>query len=159
MTERELARGAARRLAIIRHAHEVSGNVARTCRYYGITRQSYYTWLRRYEEGGIEALRDRSRRPHVSPNATKAEVVGKIVYLTEEEAKAAVQRHRDDQGFSMVETRPEWSSYRCPSCKAWHITSGPGWPSWFGKRLHPHPSTGPGDRADDGMPESGKARP
>ncbi|HEY3209003.1 MAG TPA: hypothetical protein VGL18_04325 [Actinomycetota bacterium] len=26
-------------------------------------------------------MRDRSRRPHVSPNATKAEVVGKIVYL------------------------------------------------------------------------------
>jgi transposase len=36
---------------------------------------------RRYEEQGLEGLRDRSRRPHVSPNATKAEVVGKIVYL------------------------------------------------------------------------------
>jgi transposase-like protein len=81
MTEQELARGAARRLAIIRHAQEVTGNVARTCRYYGITRQAYYTWLRRYEEGGVEALRDRSRRPHVSPNATETEVVGKIVYL------------------------------------------------------------------------------
>ena len=81
MTERELARAAAHRLAIIRHAQEVTGNVAKTCRYYGITRQAYYTWLRRYEEGGVEALRDRSRRPHVSPNATKAEVVGKIIYL------------------------------------------------------------------------------
>ena len=29
----------------------------------------------------MEALKDRSRRPHVSPNATKVEVVGKIVYL------------------------------------------------------------------------------
>jgi transposase len=81
MTEQELARGAARRLAIIRHAQEVTGNVAGTSRYYGITRQAYYTWLRRYEEGGVDALRDRSRRPHSSPNATKAEVVGKIVYL------------------------------------------------------------------------------
>jgi len=81
MTERERDRKAARRLAIIRHAQEVTGNVAKTCRYYGITRQSYYTWLRRYEEGGLEALRDRSQRPHVSSNATKAEVVGKIVYL------------------------------------------------------------------------------
>ncbi len=52
MTEQELARGAARRLAIIRHAQEVTGNVARTCRCYGITRQAYNTWLRRYEEGG-----------------------------------------------------------------------------------------------------------
>jgi transposase len=81
MTEHELARGAARRLAIIRHAQEVTGNVSMTCRYYGITRQAYYIWLRRYEQGGVAALRDRSRRPHTSPNATKSEVVGKIVYL------------------------------------------------------------------------------
>src|SRR5436309_1882437 len=81
MTERERDRNAARRLAILRHAREVTGNVSRTCRYYGITRQAYYTWLRRYEELGLEGLRDRSRRPHVSPNATRTEVVGKIVYL------------------------------------------------------------------------------
>ena len=81
MTERERDRNAARRLAIIRHAQEVTGNVAKTCRYYGITRQAYYKWLRRYEEHGLDGLRDRSRRPHVSPNATKDEVVGKIVHL------------------------------------------------------------------------------
>jgi len=81
MTEREQARGAARRLAIIRHAQEVSGSVARTCRYYGVSRPTYYKWLRRYEELGIEGLRDRSRRPLTSPNATTGEVVGKIVYL------------------------------------------------------------------------------
>jgi transposase len=81
VTEQELARGAARRLAIIRHAQEVTGNVSLTCRYFGITRQAYYIWLRRYEEAGIEDLRDRSRRPRTSPNATKTEVVGKIIYL------------------------------------------------------------------------------
>ncbi|HEX6207881.1 MAG TPA: helix-turn-helix domain-containing protein, partial [Actinomycetota bacterium] len=73
MTEQELARGAARRLAIIRHAQEVTGNVSKTCRYYGISRQAYYKWLRRYEEHGIEGLRDRSRGPHNCPHATKAE--------------------------------------------------------------------------------------
>jgi len=81
VTEQQLARGAARRLAILRHAREVTGNVSMTCRSFGITRQAYYTWLRRYEEQGLEGLRERSRRPRVSPNATKAEVVGKIVYL------------------------------------------------------------------------------
>ena len=81
MTERELARGAARRLAIIRHVQEVTGNVALTCRYYGITRQCYYVWFRRYEEFGVEGLRDRSSRPHVSPKTTREEVVGKIIYL------------------------------------------------------------------------------
>ncbi len=81
MTERELSREATRRLAIIRHVQEMTGNVAATCRYYGISRQSFYKWLRRYEELGPEGLRDRSRRPHVSPNATRTEVVGKILYL------------------------------------------------------------------------------
>lgn len=81
MTERELARNAARRLAIIRHAEEVTGSVAQTCRYYGISRQIYYTWLHRYEEEGLDGLRDRSSRPKSSPNATKAEVVEKIIYL------------------------------------------------------------------------------
>ncbi|TMK96409.1 MAG: helix-turn-helix domain-containing protein [Actinobacteria bacterium] len=57
----------------------ITGNVSKTCRYYGITRQAYRAWLRRSEELGLEGLRDRSRRPHVSPNATRTEVVGKIV--------------------------------------------------------------------------------
>jgi len=81
MTEREASRNAARRLAIIRHAEEVTGNVSHTCRYFGISRQTFYAWLRRYQEQGLEGLRDRSSRPHVSPNATSAEVVGKILYL------------------------------------------------------------------------------
>ena len=81
MTDREVSRNAARRLAIIRHAEEVTGNVSQTCRYFGITRQTFYVWLRRFEEKGLEGLRDKSSRPHVSPNATNAEVVGKIIYL------------------------------------------------------------------------------
>jgi hypothetical protein len=41
LTERELSRKANWRLAIIRHAQEVTGNVAFTCRYYGVPRQSF----------------------------------------------------------------------------------------------------------------------
>jgi transposase InsO family protein len=81
VTKRELQRSAARRLAVIRHAREVTHNVARTCRYYGITRQTYYVWLRRYVEKGVAGLEDRSQRPHTSPRATSEEVVGKIVHL------------------------------------------------------------------------------
>jgi transposase InsO family protein len=66
---------------MIRHAQEVSHNVAFTCRYYGVSRQTYYTWLRRFEQLGAEGLRDHSRRPHLSPNATRGEVVEKIQYL------------------------------------------------------------------------------
>ena len=82
----------------------MTGNVSLTCRYFGITRQAYYIWLRRYQEHGLEGLRDRSRRPHVSPNATKAEVIGKIVYLRQtlplrtaqdRDVSQALPRHRD----------------------------------------------------------------
>jgi transposase InsO family protein len=81
MSEPMLDRVVRHRLAVLRHAEEVTGNVAMTCRYYGITRQSFYTWKRRYEEDGPEGLRPRSRRPKVSPNATHVDVVGKILYL------------------------------------------------------------------------------
>ncbi|MFG3604732.1 helix-turn-helix domain-containing protein [Micromonospora chersina] len=74
-------REAKRRLAIIRHVEEVTGNVALTCRYYGISRQAYYIWYRRYQAEGVDGLRSRSKRPKTSPNATRAEVVGKIIYL------------------------------------------------------------------------------
>ena len=81
MTERELDRRAAHRLAVIRHAQEVTHNVSKTCRYYGISRQAYYKWLRRYEAEGLAGLRDGSSRPLSSPRATTVEVVGKIIYL------------------------------------------------------------------------------
>ncbi len=42
MTERELDRRAAHRLAVVRHAQEVTGNISKTCRYHGITRQACY---------------------------------------------------------------------------------------------------------------------
>ena len=81
MTDKELDKGAQRRLAILRHAEEISHNVAATCRYYGITRQCFYQWRRRFEEKGLAGLREKSRAPHRSPNATSAEVVGKIIHL------------------------------------------------------------------------------
>jgi len=81
MTQNETEREVRRRLAILQHAEEITGNVAMTCRYYGITRQSFYTWKRRYDELGHEGLRPRSRRPKVSPRATHVDIVGKILYL------------------------------------------------------------------------------
>jgi transposase-like protein len=74
-------RVAQRRLAILRHAEEITSNVSQTCRYYRISRPRFYIWLRRYQDEGIAGLRDRSSRPHHSPNATHADVVAKIVYL------------------------------------------------------------------------------
>ncbi|WP_225900055.1 MULTISPECIES: leucine zipper domain-containing protein [unclassified Streptomyces] len=81
-TNPPLDREAKRRLAVIRHVEEVTGNVAMSCRYFGISRQAYYTWYRRYQAEGVEGLRTRSKAPKTCPNATHVEVVGKIISPT-----------------------------------------------------------------------------
>lgn len=81
MSEQEIQRLQQWRLGILRHRAEVSHNVAKTCRYYGICRVAFYRWQARYQHEGIAGLRDRSRRPHHSPRTTQAEVIGKIIYL------------------------------------------------------------------------------
>jgi transposase-like protein len=72
MTDRELERRANRRLAVLRHVEEVSGNVAATCRYYGISRQCYYGWLRRYEADGL----DTSKIAFADSRISKADIEG-----------------------------------------------------------------------------------
>ena len=65
---------------VLRHVEEVSGNVAMTCRYYGISRLTYSGWLRRCETEGVDGMRDRSKRARTSPNATRADVIEKIIH-------------------------------------------------------------------------------
>jgi transposase len=69
------------RLGILRHVEEVTHNVAKTCRYFGISRTAYYRWLERYQKYGEEGLLDRSRRPKHSPRVTKPVIIAKIIYL------------------------------------------------------------------------------
>jgi len=41
---------------------------------FGISRQSLYRWMARYEEGGLEALQDRSHRPKRVPHQMRVDV-------------------------------------------------------------------------------------
>jgi transposase len=81
MNEQDQQRKIRHRIAVLRHAAEVTGNVAQTCRYYGISRPTFYRWLHRWEELGEAGLRDTSSKPHHCPHQTSAEVVEKIMYL------------------------------------------------------------------------------
>lgn len=83
MSEKEIVRLQQWRLGIIRHALEVTKNVAKTCRHYGISRAGFYRWYERYQKDGEVGLRDKSRRPFRSPRATQPEIIAKIVYLRE----------------------------------------------------------------------------
>src|SRR5439155_15952185 len=42
---------------------------AELCRHYGVSRRTGYKWVERFEDGGIDGLRDLSRAPHHFPNA------------------------------------------------------------------------------------------
>jgi transposase InsO family protein len=69
------------RSKVLQHARDVTGNVALTCRHFGLSRKTFYKWKKRFEGGGDANLADQSRRPLRSPRATPPEVTSKILYL------------------------------------------------------------------------------
>jgi transposase len=81
MTKTEKKRQINLRLKIINHYLDVSSNAAATCRYFGISRQTFYKWINRYNKYGEIGLYDRSNKPKTSPRATSKEVVSKVLYL------------------------------------------------------------------------------
>ena len=82
MTEREQQRKIKHRLAMLRHAEEVTGNVAATCRYYGISRQTLLQvaaplrGARRGRPAGPSRAAASQSRTRPTPRS-----VGKIIYL------------------------------------------------------------------------------
>jgi transposase InsO family protein len=59
----ELSREARTRLAWM-DFYRRTENVALTCRHFGISRQTFYRWLKRYEPMDLTSLEERSHRPH-----------------------------------------------------------------------------------------------
>jgi transposase InsO family protein len=51
---------------------------------YGVSRQSVHAWVRRYEQGGLGGLMDRSRRPESCPHQVSAEVEAAVCELRRE---------------------------------------------------------------------------
>ena len=69
-----------RKLRILNHAEE-SGNIAKTCRYFGIPRSLFYVWRNAYRQHGNEGLKCNKPIPRRHPNQTADEIVEKILYL------------------------------------------------------------------------------
>jgi len=51
------------------------------CKRYGVSRETGYTWLRRYDRQGIEGLKDQSKAPKHHPNAVSEELEDAIIRL------------------------------------------------------------------------------
>lgn len=50
--ERKSEQDRSRKLKVLNHAKE-HGNISKTCRYFGICRETFYTWRRAYEAGDL----------------------------------------------------------------------------------------------------------
>ena len=130
MDDREQQRKIRHRLAVLRHAEEVSGSVAATCRYYGITRQTFYKWRRRFEDEGEDGLRDRSSAPLHSPNATKTEIVGKIIHLRQNYCDLRGSTHRPFRSRCIDREVLPWNGCRnvrrkrSSGCRRWGCRAG-----------------------------------
>jgi transposase InsO family protein len=64
------------RIEFIRLATTDGANIRELCRRFAISPKTGYKWIGRYREhgGNIEAIEDRSRRPHTSPRRTPLEL-------------------------------------------------------------------------------------
>ena len=78
MTDQE--RDVQRKLKVLRHA-EQTGNIAKTCRYFGIGRASFYRWKTEYQQRGEAGLVNAKPIPKNPANQTPPEIVEKILYL------------------------------------------------------------------------------
>ena len=78
--ERKAEHDIARKLKVLNHAKE-HGNISKTCRYFEICRETFYTWRRAYELGGNDALINNKPCPENHKLRVPRLIEDKIVYL------------------------------------------------------------------------------
>jgi transposase-like protein len=78
--ERKAEHDIARKLKVLNHAKE-HGNISKTCRYFGICRETFYTWRRAYASGGNDALINNKPCPENHKLRVPRLIKDKIVYL------------------------------------------------------------------------------
>ena len=139
-----------RRIAVLDYAARV-GNVAETCRVFGISRTRYYEWKNRADLYGLDALMPKERRCPQMPSATPTHVVERLLTLAVLEPTIGCRQYADrlgDQGFAIAK-----STVRKAPGRPWagHEGKAPG-QSGRGGGSHDGPDHrgGPGQRALSG---------
>lgn len=79
MTQAE-QRDISRKLRVLNHAQE-SGNISKTCRYFGVSRETFYQWKKAYQRGGERALINSKPCPQNPKLRTPAHIEEKILHL------------------------------------------------------------------------------
>ena len=92
-----------RRVQVLDHA-ERTGNVAETCRTFGVSRKTFYEWRNRAARYGREALMPKDRRAPQMPNATPTHVVAELLTLAVTEPTLGARQYSDrlgDRGYQL----------------------------------------------------------
>jgi hypothetical protein len=92
-----------RRVRVLEHAAE-TGNVAATCRTFGVSRTRFYEWRNVAALYGLEALMPKERRAPQMPNATPTWVVNELLTLAVTEPTIGCRQYADrldDRGHSI----------------------------------------------------------
>lgn len=95
-----------RRVRVLEHAGE-TGNVALTCRTFGISRKTFYEWQMLARDYGLEALMPKRRRPPQLPNATPTHVLHELLSLAVAEPTLGCRQLSDrlaDRGYTVSKT-------------------------------------------------------
>jgi transposase InsO family protein len=95
-----------RRVRVSEHAAEI-GNVAATCRTFGISRKTFYEWRNVAERYGLEALMPKARRRPQLPNATPTHVLGELLALAVAEPTLGCRQLADrlgERGYVLSKT-------------------------------------------------------
>jgi transposase InsO family protein len=80
---------------------------------YGVSRQSVHAWVRRYEQGGLGGLMDRSRRPESCPHQVSVEVETAVCEMRREHPRWGPLRLAHELGRAGVTPVPSrMSVYR-----------------------------------------------
>src|SRR4029079_19017607 len=110
----------------IRMAAALAGqvdNVAAFCRDEQISRQTFYKFRRRFRDGGIDGLQNRSRRPVTSPGQTSPEVEDLVV----RGRKQLIEQGLDHGAQSIVWSLQREGRQAVPSTSTvWQILTRPG---------------------------------
>lgn len=84
------------RLEVLLEAERTGVTVTEMCRRYGISRQTYYRYRRRYLQEGLAGLEDRSRRPLEPANQIPAELELQIVEMRSDRPRWGARRIRTE---------------------------------------------------------------
>ena len=72
------------RMRFVLQASQREKSLRELCEEFKISRPTGYTWLRRFEAGGIAGVEEKSRRPHHSPTRTAADIEQRVLELRQQ---------------------------------------------------------------------------